>query len=93
MTVLSRPDRGVTLVVKNEELDRQAETRDRLQLLDVQLEAAVAINADRPLATARKATSDARREAEAHRPQPTCAEQPLALLDGERKPEGVYSNA
>src|SRR5216683_229194 len=89
MIVLARPDRGVAVVVDDEELDRQVEANDRFQLLDVQLKAAVAVDADRPLPTAREAPADAGGKPEPHRAQAAGAEQTLPLLHGEREPERV----
>src|SRR5450759_531156 len=89
MTVLHRPDRRVTLVVENEELEGQFEPGHGLQLLNVQLKAAIAVHADGALSAACEAPPDACRETEAHRPKTPGAERSLPLLWGKGKPERV----
>jgi len=56
---LTGANRSVSLVIKDEKLDRQLQVRDSGQFLDIELKAAVAVDADRFLAAAAQAHADA----------------------------------
>ena len=51
---MRRPNGRVPVIVEDEELDRQRKAPNGFQLLNVELETAIAIHAQRPLPVARK---------------------------------------
>ena len=68
MIPLHPDDRCVCPIAENEVFDRQLESAHRLQVLDIQLKAAVAVDTDRPPFAARDARADGPGQSGAHCP-------------------------
>ena len=90
---LRRADRRVAVVVQHEQLDRQLQPPRRLQFLDVQLQAAVAVDADGAAPPVREAGADQPRQAVAHRAERGRQEQPLPFLQPRRQAEDLDARA
>ena len=65
-----RADRKIAAIVQHEDLDRKLVMPDGLQFLDVELDAAIARQADHALPIARKRRPDGGRQIMAHRCRP-----------------------
>ena len=90
---LRRANRGVAVVVQHEERDRELQACDGFEFLDVELEPAVAVDADGTAPAAGEACADGGRNAEAHRAEGGGVKDPLPVLDAQRQQEELDAAA
>jgi len=91
--VLRRPDRGVAVVVYDDELDVHLVERKDAELVDVGLQRPVAGEADDGPGRVGRGGTDACRERVAHGPERAGDDHPLVVLDAKRLAHGVIAAA
>src|SRR5216683_163625 len=85
-----RSDDGCVCPIAQDEIfDRQLQALHRLQVLNIQLEATIAVDADRPAVVTRQTGADGSRQTSSHRAQAGRVHYPLPVLHSETLQEDI----